>query len=1010
MLRRPLTLGVAVSLAVVLLVGLMVTGGRPHHPGSAEVVSSAAPASCADVLLVGSNGNGEAAVSPDGFGRTVHAVAGRYVAALGGTRTIATHVFGARTPALSVLLRGAQRDRVARLAIRASSVRRWMQQVPTVVGRAVPVLEAALARCPAQQLVLVGYAQGASVAHRIVRALAADGLLPRITGVALVSDPDRNAYSAARLDGDPAASRAHRGIARQLISQVADVPAPQGSYSPWELCTRGDLVCDPSNTSLSGAVAVASSYVARGVPDPVLVRASATLATTSRAWPVPRQRLVRAAAVAGQPVSVQLTADASSAAGGVQWSAAGPLPSGFTLSPSGLLTGTAPPGGVLNIPVAVAGTAPATPAAAATVVITITGRTTVLSSAAQTTCETRSDTTAWCWGRNDLGQFGSGTTGGSSSPVQVKGTGWTQVRTSGSTTCGIQRTGALYCWGLNNYGQTGRPASKAVLTPQRVGAASDWRQVAVSWTHACGVRATGQLYCWGQNLRGQLGLGTVGAAHPTPTLVGTGTSWVSVVAAGWHTCATRTDGSAWCWGDNTFGALGDGTTLRRTRPTAVAGTTRWLSLSASWNDTCGVDVTGGMYCWGRNGSGELGNGTTTGSSVPARIGAGRLWLTVAAGEGSACALDIDGNPWCWGSNRYGQSNSAGSPGALVPTALAAPGDQSQIGGAWFSYCAVQVAVSCWGDASLGQLGTTTARSSARTAPRIAPRPTTPPPSAREVRRLQAMTPAEVAQHDLASRPAVTRRTLARSAATSFRVMTYNVLGSNHTAPLQDAQQYAPARLRAEWEAQVIQRIRPSLLGTQEPQPDQIGDFSELLSPLYTIVPGTSQGYAATPQSLMFQAPSWTKVWQTSISITFVGQTRPQPIVRLRNKVTGAEVYFINVHLSPHDRQAERDRAMDILVKEIQVLAKDHLPILLTGDFNQTKWAFCQVTGRTTLTAANGGYHRGTKCVPPAHMRVDWIFGTGGAWSAYRLQRDALVALTTDHAVQYATYTTTAAAG
>ncbi|HWU20135.1 MAG TPA: cutinase family protein [Nocardioides sp.] len=1006
MLRRRTAFGVVISLVAVLLVGLMVAGRTPRHHGQAEEVSSAAPSNCADVLLVGSNGNGESAVASSGFGRTVQAVAGRYAATLGATRTVQTHLVGGRTRSLSVLLRGARRDKVSRLAIRASSVRLWMSEVPTVVSRAVPVLERALARCPAQQLALVGYAQGASVAHRIVRHLAADGLLSRITGVALVSDPERRALSSAHRDGDPPASRAHRGIATQLITRNPDVPAPRGSYSPWELCTRGDLVCDPSNASLRSAIGVASSYVVHGRPDGVLVRAAATLTRWTGAWPVPRQRLVRAAGSAGQSVSVQLSAVASSAAGGVVWRPVGALPSGFALSDSGLLTGTAPAGGVLNIPVSVAGTAPATPSAAARVVITIAGRTTVLSSGGQTTCETRSDLTAWCWGRNDLGQFGTGTTGGSGSPVQVKTTGWTQLSTSGSTTCGIKRNGGLYCWGLNNYGQTGRPISKAVLSPQRIGTVADWRQVAVGWSHACAVRATGQLYCWGQNLRGQLGLGTTGAPHTTPTLVGIGRSWVSVTAAGWHTCGIRRNGSAWCWGDNTFGELGNGTAQRRTRPAQVAGTTHWLSLSASWNDTCGVDPSGGMYCWGRNWSGQLGDGTTRGSAVPMRIGAARLWLTVSAGEGGACALDIDGSPWCWGSNRYGQIGSAAGSTALVPTALATPADQSQLSGAWFSHCSVQVSVSCWGDPSMGQLGTSPVQS--RTAPRIAPRPavTATPDSAREVRRLEAMTPAEVAQHDLAGRPVVTTRTLARSTApTSFRVMTYNVLGSNHTAPLADAQQYAPARMRAEWESNLITGYRPSLLGTQEPQPDQIGDFSALLGTSYAITPGNSAGYAGAPQSLMFATSSWTKVWSSSISITFVGQTRPQPVVRLRNTATGAEVYFINVHLSPHDRQTERVRAMDILVREIRVLAKDHLPIVLTGDFNQKKWAFCQVTGRTSLKAANGGYHTGSTCVPPRNMRVDWIFASGGRWSGFRMKRGAAVAMTTDHAVQYATYTT-----
>lgn len=995
MSRRATALSCAVALVVCLLALVLVGGRTPGRPGAA--VQAGSGVACADVLVVGIDGNGERPAPGHRFGRTVDGVTRVYTSRTIATgRTVRTYRIGAWTPTLSTLTRGALRNRGARIALRTPSVRRWMAPVRAAVDRAAPTVAGMLRTCPSQQLVLVGYAQGAAIAHRVLLRLAGAGLGDRVTGAALVSDPYRRIGTAATIDGDPAAPRRRGGVASLRLSPVDDVPAPSGTYRPWEICTSGDLVCDTNGLPVRTSASIASSYVRPGHAGPVVLRLRTNLVTASQAWPVPasRQQLIRA--TKGQPVSVQLLA-----AGGAHpvWTASSPLPAGLSLSPSGLLSGTPTQSGLSTVTVGVAGSDPTTPAATGSLVLTIAGDVVALSSGGQTTCETRSDGTARCWGRNDYGQFGNGTRTGGTTPAAVSGTGWAQVSTSGSTTCGVKVDHSLYCWGLNNYGQTGRARSGPLTTPARVGTSNDWDQVAVAWSHACAVRRSGQLFCWGQNLRGQLGIGSVGGLRSAPTQVVGGGSWTSVEVGGWHSCGIRTDGSAWCWGDNDFGALGDGTTARRDHPVAVAGGRSWRALSVGWGTVCGITGTQDLACWGRNRNGEVGDGTTAAHFTPYQVGSGKLWLSVAAGEGSTCAVDSSGVPVCWGQNRYGQTSTAGTTSVWTPTARAQYVGLTEVAAGWLSYCALGSGTDCWGNGEAGSLGGTATRTSARATT------TNPAIPLSEQRQLDTMSPAEVAQHDLAARPTVSARTVRRTTATttSFRVMTENVLGSNHTAPGSDAQEYAPARLRAEWETGLIQQFGPSLLGTQEAQPDQIGDFTTTLGSTYTIYPGASQGYTATPQSLMFRTSSWSQVWRTSISIPFVGGWRPQPIVRLHNTATGAEVYFVNVHFAPGGMQDARVKAMNILVAELKTLAKDKLPIVLAGDFNQKAWVFCQITGRTALRAASGGSNNGT-CIPPRRMRVDWLFGSGGSWSAYHLSDGTEVNRTSDHAIQYATFT------
>ena len=178
--------------------------------------------------------------------------------------------------------------------------------------------------------------------------------------------------------------------------------------------------------------------------------------------------------------------------------------------------------------------------------------------------------------------------------------------------------------------------------------------VSASSGHSCGVTAANDAYCWGVNSWGHLGDGTT-ATRSTPTLVTGGLSFASVSVGGGHSCGVTVQGAAYCWGENVQGQLGDGTrdtTNRRSLPTAVLGGLSFASVSAGRSHTCGVTATGDAYCWGQNPS--LGDGSTTSSPTPVLVAGGLSFASVSVGVLHICGVTVGGLGYCWGVNGAGQ--------------------------------------------------------------------------------------------------------------------------------------------------------------------------------------------------------------------------------------------------------------------------------------------------------------------------------------------------------------------
>ena len=149
------------------------------------------------------------------------------------------------------------------------------------------------------------------------------------------------------------------------------------------------------------------------------------------------------------------------------------------------------------------------------------------------------------------------------------------------------------------------------------------RTIDAGHKHACGVGVgvgeDGRVYCWGRNTAGQLGDGTLVNRLDPDTLAGDVLLTAVAAHAPGHSCALTGDGAAYCWGVNTFGQLGDGTTTLRTAPVPVSGDLRFRQLSVGFAHTCGVTTDDRVYCWGAGGTGQLGTGELTDASVPQRI-------------------------------------------------------------------------------------------------------------------------------------------------------------------------------------------------------------------------------------------------------------------------------------------------------------------------------------------------------------------------------------------------------
>lgn len=269
-----------------------------------------------------------------------------------------------------------------------------------------------------------------------------------------------------------------------------------------------------------------------------------------------------------------------------------------------------------------------------------------------------------CWGGNGAGQLGDGTTTNRATPVDLVGldSGVRSVSAGGDHTCAVTDAGGVKCWGYNAWGQLGDGTTADRSTPvDVVGLGSGVTAVSAGGTHTCALTEAGGVTCWGSNGGGRLGDGTL-VDRPVPVpVVGLGSGVARVSAGHAHACALSAQGEVRCWGSNTVGQLGDGTTTDRATPTGVVGLEAGaVSLDAGGGHNCAVTAVGGLKCWGAN-TGQLGDDSEIARLEAVDVvGLAAGIEAVSAGYEHTCAVTLAGGLRCWGFNLHGEIGDGGN--------------------------------------------------------------------------------------------------------------------------------------------------------------------------------------------------------------------------------------------------------------------------------------------------------------------------------------------------------------
>jgi alpha-tubulin suppressor-like RCC1 family protein len=342
-------------------------------------------------------------------------------------------------------------------------------------------------------------------------------------------------------------------------------------------------------------------------------------------------------------------------------------------------------------------------------------------------CALAAGGTVHCWG---VGWTrGDNQVADTPTPVTVTGIGGaTDVGGGDSHACAVRASGSVACWGRNSDGQLGGTAGPWSLTPVAASAISDATAVVAGADHTCALRRTGTVACWGGNDSGQLGGSDLGGVDQVVALDANQTTTCAVRANGVvfcrgsmpapglvdaidvalgraHGCVIRRAGTVACWGDNSAGQLGIGSTAEVTSYADVPGLTGVVAIAAGADHTCVARYDGQVLCWGAGAQGQLGGAIALVGSTP-QVVAGVEATDVAAGNAHSCALKRDGTVACWGANVSGQlGNGLTSSAARPVTVAGAAGATAVASGAGSQRCAIVAGgVRCWGANGTGQLG------------------------------------------------------------------------------------------------------------------------------------------------------------------------------------------------------------------------------------------------------------------------------------------------------------------
>lgn len=370
---------------------------------------------------------------------------------------------------------------------------------------------------------------------------------------------------------------------------------------------------------------------------------------------------------------------------------------------------------------------------------------TSVSSGGRHTCGLTSDGTAYCWGNNEYGELGNNSTTNSSIPIVIADSTdgnvlrFSDISAGENHTCGLTLTGKAYCWGYKMTSVIAdqfqkKPVAAPVLAN---GTSLSFASISAGNNHTCALTKTGAAYCWGDNYQSKLGISStispdVLVAVSAP-LNSASLKFLSIDAGNSHNCGVAVGGSAYCWGSNENGVLGNSNSKESGNPVVVTDkgkqTISFLSISAGGRHTCVLSTSYKTYCWGRNDYGQLGNGTAQNSSTPIAVlppsnttnpstqtttvpsKSKPVFSSFTVGIEHICGLTAKGVAYCWGNNKYGQLGNNSTADSNRPVLVSNPDNGNRLffssitAGAYHTCGESQSGKAfCWGASSNGALG------------------------------------------------------------------------------------------------------------------------------------------------------------------------------------------------------------------------------------------------------------------------------------------------------------------
>ena len=332
-----------------------------------------------------------------------------------------------------------------------------------------------------------------------------------------------------------------------------------------------------------------------------------------------------------------------------------------------------------------------------------------VAAAALHTCAVGTNARVYCWGSDGSGQLGvSPPVLERTSPTAIAaGAQFVALAAGDGHTCALDLDNEIHCWGANNVGQLGRGSTGSPQLPSGVASADQYAALVAGGAHTCAVTLTSSVACWGSNAAGELGLGDT-VTRLAPVIVADGEVFANVSAGAGHTCGVTAALVALCWGANESGQLGDSSFVGRTSVDTVRGGFEFAAVVAGGSHSCGL-TSGHAYCWGSNDRGESGTGLPdTDLLVPTPVSGSTRFAALSLGRDFTCGLGTDSLTYCWGANDRGQLGDGSQADHAAPAVIADSLHFTVLaaGGGGLHVCGMTAAgaIYCWGDNTSGQLG------------------------------------------------------------------------------------------------------------------------------------------------------------------------------------------------------------------------------------------------------------------------------------------------------------------